>query len=124
MTSGVLCDIVYLEDNNNMNLMSWIACMIFTVSNALSSRIFVDPPRHPLLDGFKMVLYCDFVNQLTDGGSKIVVCNKALQFRRSRYSEYLKVVPNKIMFAASLDTSDADMFMEIPKSAWIIVQYR
>jgi hypothetical protein len=26
------------------------------------------------------------------------------------------------MFAASLDTSDADMFMEMPKSAWIQVQ--
>jgi hypothetical protein len=27
------------------------------------------------------------------------------------------------MFAASLDTSDADMFIEIPKSAWIQVQH-
>ena len=30
---------------------------------------------------------------------------------------YGQIVPNKIMFAASLDTSDADIFMEMPKSA-------
>lgn len=115
-TSGVLCDIVYLfgnknisrKENDDVRISYWIERFKLTKIWRPS-----ETPSVQMSGSFRR----DRMDVLTDGGSKIIVWGESIRLNFPKRWPEQDSSPKRIIFAASFDTSDPDIFMAMPKSA-------